>query len=42
VVCVLTGNGLKDPDNALAGVEQPTVVEASRSEIVRALGVEEW
>lgn len=29
VVCVLTGNGLKDPDIALANVERPTVVDAT-------------
>lgn len=38
VVCVLTGNGLKDPDNALktSGVE-PTVVACSRSAVEAAL-----
>lgn len=37
VVCVLTGNGLKDPDNALAGIQQPPVVEADRADIIQAL-----
>lgn len=37
VVCVLTGNGLKDPDNALAGVEKPQVAKAERAEIIKAL-----
>jgi threonine synthase len=29
VVCVLTGNGLKDPDTAVSTSESPTVVEAT-------------
>lgn len=37
VVCVLTGNGLKDPDNALRDVEQPRLVDANRPSIVKAL-----
>ncbi len=35
IVCVLTGNGLKDPDRAIAVAEQPTVVENSIDEIIR-------
>jgi threonine synthase len=29
VVCVLTGNGLKDPDTAVSTSQSPTVVEAT-------------
>lgn len=42
VVCVLTGNGLKDPENALAGLEKPAVVDADREAILQALGVKGW
>ena len=37
VVIVLTGNGLKDPDNALAGVAKPQVVDADKEKIIRAV-----
>jgi threonine synthase len=37
VVSVLTGNGLKDPDNALAGIEQPRVVNADKEKIIKAI-----
>ena len=39
VVCVLTGNGLKDPDRAISQIEVPTAVEATMDEILRALSV---
>jgi threonine synthase len=29
VVCVLTGNGLKDPDTAVSTSEKPQVVDAT-------------
>jgi threonine synthase len=32
-VCTLTGQGLKDPDTAIAQSEAPIVVEAKRDEI---------
>ncbi len=37
VVCVLTGHGLKDPDNAIASAEQPVTVEAVEEEILNAI-----
>jgi len=37
VVCVLTGNGLKDPDIALSNVVMPTVIDASLSALQSAL-----
>jgi threonine synthase len=39
VVCVLTGNGLKDPDRAISQIKVPTTVEATMDEILRALAV---
>ena len=39
VVCVLTGNGLKDPDRAISQIEVPTAVEATMGEILRELAV---
>ena len=38
-VCVLTGNGLKDPDRAISQIEVPTAVEATMDAILAALGV---
>ncbi|MGE5579777.1 MAG: threonine synthase [Bacillota bacterium] len=35
VVCILTGNGLKDPDSALKALEPPRVVAAEIKEIER-------
>jgi threonine synthase len=29
VVCVLTGNGLKDPDTAVSTSESPAVIDAT-------------
>lgn len=40
VVCVLTGHGLKDPDNAIAAAEQPVTVEGVEEEILRAIDLE--
>lgn len=39
IVCVLTGNGLKDPDNAMQhGITaEPKVVPASEAEVVKAI-----
>src|SRR6202042_3093152 len=37
VVCVLTGNGLKDPDLAISQISVPTPVEASYDAVVEAL-----
>ncbi len=39
VVCVLTGNGLKDPDRAISQIEVPKAVEATMEEILSALEV---
>lgn len=40
IVCVLTGNGLKDPDRAIRGVgEQPQAVDPNLDRIVEALGL---
>ncbi len=39
VVCVLTGNGLKDPDRAISQIEVPSAVEPTMGAILTALGV---
>ena len=39
VVCVLTGNGLKDPDTAISQIEVPTAVDADLDSIYEALGL---
>ena len=39
VVCVLTGNGLKDPDRAISQIEVPRAVAPTMSEILTELGV---
>ncbi|MDA8262394.1 MAG: threonine synthase [Actinomycetota bacterium] len=39
VVCVLTGNGLKDPDTAISQIEVPTAVDADLESISEALGL---
>lgn len=39
VVCVLTGNGLKDPDRAISQIEVPRAVAPTMSEILKELGV---
>lgn len=39
IVCVLTGNGLKDPDTAMMGIDQaPAVVDAAEADVLRAMG----
>lgn len=39
IVCVLTGNGLKDPDTAMKGIDQaPDVVDAREADVLRAMG----
>jgi threonine synthase len=39
VVCTVTGNGLKDPDWAIAGAPKPVTVEASAEVAAAALGL---
>ena len=39
VVCILTGNGLEDPDRAISQIAVPTAVDATMGEILRELGV---
>jgi len=38
VVCILTGHGLKDPDNAVACAVEPFTVEAEEAPILEILG----
>ena len=38
IVCILTGHGLKDPDNAIAAASQPCTVEPCEEKIVEVLG----
>lgn len=38
VVCVLTGHGLKDPDRAIATVEEPTAIDAKMESLLEFLG----
>ncbi len=38
VVCILTGHGLKDPDNAIAIASQPCTVEPKEERILEVLG----
>jgi threonine synthase len=40
VVCTITGNGLKDPETALAGLPEPATVPADLTAAVTALGLE--
>jgi threonine synthase len=37
VVCILTGNGLKDPDNAVGGAAKPVVVDATLPALLNEL-----
>ena len=39
VVCVLTGNGLKDPDRAISQIKVPTAIPATMEAIVGSLGL---
>jgi threonine synthase len=38
IVCTLTGCGLKDPDQAIGAIKKPTVVEADKKTVLRAMG----
>jgi threonine synthase len=38
VVCVLTGHGLKDPDNAILYGEKPTFIPCKVEEVAKRLG----
>lgn len=39
IACVLTGNGLKDPDTAMGGIDQaPVAVEADEAAVLAAMG----
>lgn len=38
IVCVLTGHGLKDPDRAIASIEQPKVVENDVGTVLKEIG----
>lgn len=38
VACVLTGNGLKDPDTAIKVGKQPKVIPAEFDAVVKAIG----
>ncbi len=40
IVCILTGHGLKDPDNAIAAASEPYTVEPEEEKILEALGFE--
>jgi len=39
IVCTLTGNGLKDPQLALQGWEQPQVIDADAAVAAERLGL---
>ena len=39
VVCILTGNGLKDPDLAISEARFPDTVEATEEAVVAAIGI---
>ncbi len=39
IVCVLTGHGLKDPDRAIASVEQPKVLPAKIDAVLKEMGI---
>ncbi len=41
VVCILTGHGLKDPDNAIKAAEEPITVDAEESAVLDAIGLEQ-
>jgi len=40
IVCILTGSGLKDPDNALAQAQMPQAIPATMSALSKALELE--
>ena len=39
IVCILTGHGLKDPNAAIASVEEPTRLSADESAVLEAIGL---
>ena len=39
VVCVLTGHGLKDPDNAIKFGQKPDFIPCRAEEVVKRLGL---
>lgn len=41
IVCTLTGNGLKDPQIALAGAEEPVLIQPSAVSAAEQLGLEQ-
>ncbi|MHB1165361.1 MAG: threonine synthase [Candidatus Nanopelagicales bacterium] len=40
IVCTITGNGLKDPQIAMSGIQEPKAVPADADAAARALGLE--
>jgi threonine synthase len=40
LVCVLTGHGLKDPDNAIESAEEPYTVEANEEAVLKVIDLE--
>ena len=38
IVCVLTGHGLKDPDRAIASIDQPKIVENNLKAVLKEIG----
>ena len=40
VVCTVTGNGLKDPQTALAGLTAPTVIPVAAEAVTEAAATE--
>ncbi len=39
IICILTGSGLKDPDNAIAQAEMPRALPADMASLTKALGL---
>jgi threonine synthase len=39
VVCILTGHGLKDPDNAIKSAVEPVTVDPDESAVLKAMGI---
>ena len=39
VVCILTGHGLKDPDNAIKSAVEPVTVDPDESAVIAAMGI---
>lgn len=37
VICILTGNGLKDPDNAIKTIEKQKAIKANESEVLKRI-----